>query len=52
LKQRRYKVRRGDTLSSIAHKLPCASVQDVAEMNGLRHNSLSIGQTLKIPVCR
>jgi membrane-bound lytic murein transglycosylase D len=50
--QRRYKVRRGDTLSSIAHKLPCANIQEVAEMNNLKHHSLSVGQTLSLPVCR
>ena len=48
----RYKVRRGDTLISIVRKLRCSSVQEVAEMNGLKHHHISIGQTLKLPVCR
>ena len=47
-----YKVRRGDTLISIVRKLHCSSVQEVAEMNGLRHHRISIGQTLKLPACR
>ena len=50
--QRRYKVRRGDTLSSIVHKLPCSSLQEVSEMNSLKHHALSVGQTLNVPVCR
>ncbi|WP_037089445.1 LysM peptidoglycan-binding domain-containing protein, partial [Rhodanobacter sp. OR444] len=45
-------VRRGDTLISIVRKLHCSSVQEVAEANGLKHHYLSIGQTLKLPVCR
>ncbi|WP_108471450.1 transglycosylase SLT domain-containing protein [Rhodanobacter thiooxydans] len=48
----RYKVRRGDTLISIVRKLHCSSVQEVAEMNGLKHHHISIGQTLKLPTCR
>jgi membrane-bound lytic murein transglycosylase D len=47
-----YKVRRGDTLISIVRKLHCSSVQEIAEMNGLKHHHISIGQTLKLPVCR
>jgi len=47
-----YKVRRGDTLISIVRKLHCSSVQEVAEMNGLKHHRLSVGKTLKLPVCR
>jgi membrane-bound lytic murein transglycosylase D len=48
----RYKVRRGDTLISIVRKLHCSSVQEIAEMNGLKHHHISIGQMLKLPVCR
>ncbi|WP_426702684.1 transglycosylase SLT domain-containing protein [Rhodanobacter sp. Col0626] len=48
----RYKVRRGDTLISIVRKLHCSSVQEVAEMNGLKHHRLALGQTLKLPACR
>jgi membrane-bound lytic murein transglycosylase D len=47
-----YKVRRGDTLISIVRKLHCSSVQEVAEMNGLKHHRLAVGKTLKLPVCR
>lgn len=48
----RYKVRRGDTLISIVRKLHCSSVQEVAELNGLKHHHIGIGQALKLPVCR
>jgi len=47
-----YRVRRGDTLISIVRKLQCSSVQEIAEMNGIRHQHLRIGQQLKLPVCR
>ena len=47
-----YKVRRGDTLVSIVRKLHCSSVQEVAEMNGLKHHTIRIGQVLKVPDCR
>jgi len=49
---RGYVVRRGDTLTSIANKVGCTSVQEVAEMNGLNHQHLKPGQTLRVPVCR
>ena len=49
---RSYVVRRGDTLTSIANKLGCTSVQEVAQMNGLNHQHLKPGQSLKVPVCR
>jgi membrane-bound lytic murein transglycosylase D len=49
---RDYKVRRGDTLESIVRKLHCSSVQEVADMNGIKHQHLSLGQTLKLPVCQ
>lgn len=51
-KTRSYTVRRGDTLTSIVNKLGCASVQDVAEMNGLSRQHIKPGQTLKLPTCR
>lgn len=47
-----YKVHRGDTLVSIVRRLRCSSVQELAEMNGLRHHHLAVGQTLKVPACR
>ena len=49
---RRYKVRRGDTLVGIVRKLRCSSVQEVAEMNHLRHHHIAVGQVLKVPECR
>jgi len=51
-KTRSYVVRRGDTLTSIANKLGCTSVQEVAEMNGLNHQHIKPGQSLKVPACR
>jgi membrane-bound lytic murein transglycosylase D len=51
-KTRGYVVRRGDTLTSIVGKLGCTSVQEVAEMNGLNHQHIKPGQTLKVPTCR
>ena len=47
-----YRVHRGDTLSSIARKLPCSNVQEISEMNSLKHHRISLGQELKVPVCR
>jgi membrane-bound lytic murein transglycosylase D len=49
--ERHYKVRRGDTLVSIVRNLRCSSVQEVAEMNGLKHHRIRTGQILKVPVC-
>ncbi|HXE78086.1 MAG TPA: transglycosylase SLT domain-containing protein [Rhodanobacter sp.] len=51
-KIRRYKVRHGDTLVGIVRKLRCSSVQEIAEMNHLRHHHISVGQELKVPECR
>jgi membrane-bound lytic murein transglycosylase D len=51
-KTRSYTVRRGDTLTSIVNKLGCTSVQEVAEMNGLNHQHIKPGQSLKVPACR
>ncbi len=50
-KASRYKVRRGDSLISIVRKLHCSSVQEVAQMNGLRHHRIRAGQVLKLPAC-
>ncbi|MFC5437739.1 transglycosylase SLT domain-containing protein [Rhodanobacter umsongensis] len=47
----RYKVRGGDSLVSIVRKLHCSSVQEVAEMNGLKHHRIRAGQVLKLPAC-
>jgi membrane-bound lytic murein transglycosylase D len=48
---RTYRVRKGDTLISIVRKLQCSSVQEVAQMNGLKHHHLAIGHTIKLPSC-
>ncbi|EJW99461.1 lytic transglycosylase catalytic, partial [gut metagenome] len=42
-----YRVRRGDTLSSIAHRYR-TSVQKLKQLNGLRRNTLRVGQTLRV----
>ncbi|MEO8778173.1 MAG: transglycosylase SLT domain-containing protein [Rhodanobacter sp.] len=47
-----YRVRHGDTLVSIVRQLHCSSVQEVSEMNGLKHHRIGVGQQLKVPVCR
>ena len=49
---RTYKVRRGDTLQSVVRKLGCSDVQEVAQMNGLKHRQVKAGEVLKLPVCR
>lgn len=49
---RNYKVRNGDTLIGIVHRLHCSSVRELAELNGLRHHRIRAGDVLKVPVCR
>lgn len=51
-KTRNYVVKRGDTLTSIVNKLGCSSLEEVTEMNDLKHHSLKPGQSLKLPSCR
>lgn len=51
-RDRSYKVRRGDTLVSIVRNLHCSSVQEIADMNGLKHQHIGIGQVLRLPVCQ
>jgi membrane-bound lytic murein transglycosylase D len=51
-KTRSYVVKRGDTLTGIVSKLGCSSVQEVAQMNGLNHQHIKPGQSLKLPSCR
>lgn len=46
-KQRTHKVRKGDTLFSIASSANM-SVNQLKALNGLKNNSLHIGQTLKL----
>lgn len=43
-----YKVKAGDTLSSIASKFEGASVEKIRTMNGLKKNHLQPGMTIKI----
>lgn len=49
---RRYRVRAGDTLISIVHKLRCSSVREVAEANHLIRHQIRVGQVLTVPECR
>ncbi|TAL87390.1 MAG: LysM peptidoglycan-binding domain-containing protein [Rhodanobacter sp.] len=49
---RHYRVRRGDTVISIVRKLHCSSVQEITEMNRLKHHRIRIGQHLRVPDCR
>lgn len=49
---RRYRVRAGDTLISIVHKLRCSSVREVAEANHLTRHQIRVGQVLTVPECR
>jgi membrane-bound lytic murein transglycosylase D len=49
---RNYKVRNGDTLIGIVHRLHCSSVRELAELNGLQHHRIRVGDVLKVPVCR
>ena len=53
LKPSGYVVRKGDTLSSIARKLGCGGVREIAAANGLRgpHYPLHPGKTLRVPEC-
>jgi membrane-bound lytic murein transglycosylase D len=53
IKPRGYVVRKGDTLSSIAHKLGCSGVRELAAANNLRGPQYPIkpGKTLSIPNC-
>ncbi len=43
-----YKVKSGDTLSSIAAKFDGASVESIKSLNGLKKNRLQPGMTIKI----
>jgi membrane-bound lytic murein transglycosylase D len=49
---RSYVVKRGDTLTGIVNKVGCSSVQEVSQMNDLKHHQIKPGQTLKLPTCR
>jgi nucleoid-associated protein YgaU len=43
-----YKVKRGDTLSGIASRFKTTAAK-IKALNGLKSNTLKVGQTLKIP---
>ncbi|WP_239950710.1 transglycosylase SLT domain-containing protein [Dyella terrae] len=49
---RSYVVKRGDTLTSIVSKVGCSSLQEVSDMNDLKHHQIKPGQVLKLPTCR
>ncbi len=51
-KTRNYTVKRGDTLVGIVRKIGCSDVQEVAEMNGIKHQHIKPGQVLRLPTCR
>ncbi len=46
-KKKTYKVRKGDTLFSIASSANM-SVNQLKKLNGIRNNNLKVGQTLKL----
>ena len=50
---RTYVVRKGDSIAAIARRIGCASLHDVANVNGLRapHYPIKPGQVLKLPSC-
>lgn len=52
--QRRYTVRRGDTLFGIAHRFGCDNLHELASVNRLRapHYELRPGMELRMPMCR
>ena len=49
---RGYRVRRGDTLDSIARRTGCADVEQLARLNHIHRTQLRAGETLRVPVCR
>ncbi|SFS03214.1 membrane-bound lytic murein transglycosylase D [Dyella sp. OK004] len=51
-KARSYVVKRGDTLVGIVRKVGCTDVQEVAQLNGIKHEHIRPGQTIKLPACR
>jgi N-acetylmuramoyl-L-alanine amidase len=48
IKTKRYTIRRGDTLSQIAQKYRI-SVADIRRLNGIKSNSIQVGQKIKLP---
>jgi len=49
---RHYRVRSGDTLIGIVHRMRCSSVREVVEANDLHGHRIKPGQVLRIPDCR
>jgi len=47
-KATRYTIRRGDTLSHIAQRYK-VSVGDIRRLNGIKNNSIQVGQSIKLP---
>lgn len=47
-----YRVRTGDTLIGIVHRMRCSSVREVVEANDLHGHQIKPGQVLLIPDCR
>ncbi len=47
-KAKRYTIKRGDTLSHIAQKYK-VSVADIRRLNGIKNNSIQVGQRIKLP---
>jgi membrane-bound lytic murein transglycosylase D len=45
-----YKVKAGDTLSSIADRFENVTIQSIKELNGLKSSILTIGAILKIKI--
>jgi len=44
-----YKVKPGDTFSSISQRYPGVSVKDLMEINNMNNSKLRVGQIIKIP---
>jgi membrane-bound lytic murein transglycosylase D len=49
---RHYRVRAGDTLIGIVHRMRCSSVRDVVQVNQLQGHQIHPGQVLKLTGCR
>lgn len=50
-RMRSYRVRKGDTLIGIVHKLACSDVKEVAQLNDIKDGHLRAGHTIKVPAC-
>ncbi|MHC1479400.1 transglycosylase SLT domain-containing protein [Frateuria aurantia] len=47
-----HRVRRGETLTSIVSHHGCSSIKEVAELNHLHDQALSVGSVVQLPSCR